>query len=198
VVGRATATAISRLLAGAIVITSLALAAAGCGGKASSGSKAAFAWLSARPAPAGWLTARSPSGAAMSYPRGWKTVVGDRGTVTVALLRGHSRYLGYLNLTPRQGAETLVNWSRFRVEHNRDEGDRDVTMLAAASRRPFGKARASCVKDSYATSAGAHYIEIACLASGPRGSVVIVGASPPGAWGRISPELERAISTLSV
>lgn len=133
----------------------------------------------------------------MSYPPGWKTISGDRGTATVVLPRGQSGYLGYLNLTPRQGAETLANWSRFRVQHNREEGDRHVTLLAAASGQPFGEGRASCVKDSYATSTGARYIEIACLAAGRRGSVVIVGASPPGSWRRVSPELQRAISSLS-
>jgi hypothetical protein len=134
----------------------------------------------------------------MSYPPNWKPIAGDRGTATVVLLRGRHGYQGYLNLTPRQGGETLANWRRVRVDHNRDEGDRHVSMLAAASPRPFGEGRASCVKDSYATSSGADYIEIACLAAGRRGSVVIVGASPPAAWGRVSPELERAISTLSI
>lgn len=196
--GRATATATARLLAGALVITSLGLAGAGCGGAASSHPKSAFAWLSAHTAPDGWLTARIPSGAAMSYPPDWKPIAGDRGTATVVLLRGHNGFLGYLNLTPRQGGETLANWPRFRTEHNRKEGDRHIATLAAASRRPFGEGHASCVKDSYATSSGAHYIEIACLAAGRRGSVVIVGASPPHAWGRVSPQLERAISSLSV
>ena len=193
-----TATATSRLLAGLLAITTLAVTAAGCGGKAAPGPKPAFAWLSAHSAPAGWLTARIPSGAAMSYPPGWKRVTGDRGTATVVLAGGADGTLGYLNLTPRQGEETIANWTRFRVAHNREEGDRNVAMLAAANGRPFGEGRASCVKDSYATSTGAHYIEIACLATGRRGSVVIVGASPPAAWRRVSPELERAISTLSV
>lgn len=192
-----TATATSKLLAGALVTTSLALAAAGCGGKARSGPKPAFAWLSARSAPAGWLTARIPSGAAMSYPRDWKPISGDPGTATV-VLRGPGGFQGYLNLTPRQGEETLANWSRFRTEHNREEGDRHVATLAAAGARPFGNGRASCVKDLYVTSAGARYIEIACLVSGQRGMVVVVGASPPGAWSRVSPELERAISSVSV
>jgi hypothetical protein len=133
----------------------------------------------------------------MSYPPDWNTIAGDRGTATVAL-RGESGYLGYLNLTPRQGEETLANWPRFRVDHNREEGDRDVATLATASGRPFGEGRESCVEDSYVTTTGPRYIEIACLAVGRRAGVVVVGASPPQAWKRVSPELERAISSLSV
>jgi hypothetical protein len=193
-----TATATSRLLGGVLVIASLALTAAGCGGKSARGPAPAFTWLSAHSAPAGWLTARIPGGAAVSYPPGWKPISGDRGTATVVLLSGRSGFRGYLNLTPRQGGETLANWSRFRPQHNREEGDRHVATLATASARPFGKGRVSCVKDSYATSTGARYIEIACLVAGRKGSVVIVAASPPGDWERVSPELERAISSLSV
>ena len=191
-------TAICRPLIRALAIASFALLVAACGGNATAGPKPAFAWLSARSAPAGWPTARIPSGAAMSYPPGWKRITGDRGTASVALVGGKSALVGYLNLTPRQGGETIANWTHFRVAHNREEGDRDVATLARASGRPFGDGRASCVEDSYATTTGAHYIEIACLAAGRRGSVVIVGASPAQAWKRISPQLERAISALSV
>ena len=68
----------------------------------------------------------------MAYPPGWRARAGDRGTASAALLDGDGHYLGYLNLTPRQGAETAANWPSFRLRHNAGEGDRDVTFDAAA------------------------------------------------------------------
>jgi hypothetical protein len=109
-------------------------------------------------------------------------------------LRGSDgRFLGYLNLTPRQGAETLANWSSFRINHNGDEGDRAIRRLAAGTGLHFLGGHGSCVKDSYTTSAGSHYIEIACLVSSARSESVIVAAAPPAAWGAESGAIERAI-----
>jgi hypothetical protein len=47
----------------------------------------------------------------------------------VALLGAGGRFDAYLNATPKQGSETLANWSRFRQDHNRDEGDRSCVPL---------------------------------------------------------------------
>ena len=58
----------------------------------------------------------------------------------------------YLNATPKQGTETLANWSRFRPEHNRDEGDRSVRLIASANDLSFRSGRGSCVIDDYTTS----------------------------------------------
>ena len=60
----------------------------------------------------------------------------------------------------------LANWSRFRPEHNRGEGDRDVRLIASSSDLTFRAGRGSCVIDDYTTSK-ATYREIACLVSGP-------------------------------
>jgi hypothetical protein len=114
------------------------------------------------------------------------------------LLGPHQRILGYLNVTPRQGQETQANWARFRIEHNAEEGDRDVRRLASAGELRFRTGRGACVQDSYATSAGARYIEIACLVTGRRSESVIVAAAPPSAWASVAPAMERAISTLTV
>ncbi|MGH2868316.1 MAG: hypothetical protein ACRDNK_12215 [Solirubrobacteraceae bacterium] len=111
----------------------------------------------------------------------------------------HSRtqnYVGYLNLTPRQGRETLTNWSSFRVAHNADEGDRQVRILAVGRGLRFRNGHGSCVRDSYLTSSGARYIEIACLVAGSRTAAVIVGAAPPQAWAQVSPSLRWAISAV--
>lgn len=102
--------------------------------------------------------------------------------------------MGYLNLTPRQGRESLSNWLSFRVDHNRDEGDRAVRRLAGATNLGFGDARGSCVRDSYTTKTGAHYVEIACLVVGSRTGVVVVGAAPPSSWGQESGAIKRSIA----
>jgi hypothetical protein len=126
-------------------------------------------------------------------PPGWRSTDGDPGTRT-AISRGPSgRIAGYLNATPRQGAETAANWSAFRVAHNRDEGDRDVRLQAAATGLRFRGASGSCVLDSYRTESGARYREMACIVSG-RSTTVIVAAAPPQRWPAEAPTIERAIA----
>jgi hypothetical protein len=129
----------------------------------------------------------------MSYPTGWRRIGGDPGTATVALIVRH-RFLGYLNVTPRQGSETLTGWQRFRVKHNAEEGDRAVVTLASGSGLRFRSGSGSCVRDAYRTTSGTRYVEIACLVAGRLATSVIVGAAPPDQWPRISPLIERAIS----
>jgi hypothetical protein len=132
----------------------------------------------------------------MSYPPGWTRIHGDPGTASAALFDARHDYVGYLNLTPRQGAETLDNWGHFRVDHNGDEGDRHVTTRAVALRRPLRGATGSCVEDTYTTATGAHYVELACLIQGRRTTAVIVGAAPPDDWARVKPLLERAVTSV--
>ena len=69
----------------------------------------------------------------------------------MALLAGGQRIDGYLNATPRQGTETLANWSRFRPEHNQDEGDRGVRFLAATTTARFRSGRGACSRASAGT-----------------------------------------------
>jgi hypothetical protein len=173
-------------------LAALTLGLAACG----SANPSAFGWLHPKSAPSDWPVAAVRSGARMAYPPNWRRQRSDRGTASAALLGTDGGYLGYLNVTPRQGSETLSNWASFRVEHNAEEGDRAVMRLAAATGLHFLTGHGSCVKDSYTTKVGAHYIEIACLVAGSKSSSVIVGAAPPGVWGRTSGVLERAISAL--
>lgn len=191
---RATGTAISRprrRSRGALAIVALSLlGAVACGGS----KQGPFAWLKPRPAPQNWTVARIPTGAEFAYPPGWRTMHGDAGTVTVALLGSGGRYLGYLNVTPQQGAEKLTGWAAFRTAHNADEGSRDVTQLASATGLRFLTGSGSCVKDAYTTTTEARYIELACIVKGPTRTSVIVGAATPASWARIGPLLERAIS----
>lgn len=168
------------------------LLATACGG---AGAKPGpFTWLSPRPAPSGWSVATVPSGAKLAYPPGWRQIRGDAGTATAVLMAGPGNYLGYLNVTPRQGDETVAGWASFRVEHNGEEGDRHVKRLASATGLHFLDGSGSCVKDAYTTSAGRSYVEIACIVSASSRASVIVAAAQPSSWARVSPQLERAIS----
>ena len=199
--GRTTATGASetrrsRAIVGLVAVTVAAVAlivGLGCGGESSHGSPRPFAWLQPASPPAGWRVARS-SGGELAYPPGWRPITTDPGTASVALLGSRGRIDGYLNATPKQGAETLANWSRFRPEHNLDEGDRSVHVIASADQLSFPSGPGSCVIDDYTTSK-ATYREIACLVSGPRSSAVVVAAAPIALWDQRAATLERAISS---
>ena len=114
----------------------------------------------------------------------------------MALLGTGGQIDGFLNATPKQGAETLANWRRFRPQHDSGEGDRNVRVFAATDDARFRSGRGSCVGDDY-TTAKAEYREIACLVSGPRASAVVVGAAPRPLAPAVTPTLERAISTFT-
>jgi hypothetical protein len=83
------------------------------------------------------------------------------------------------------------------VHHNADEGDRNVRTLAVGTGLRFRSGRGSCVRDSYVTSSGAQYVELACLVVGVKATTVIVGSAPPRSWARVSPQIERAISSFT-
>ncbi|HZV75439.1 MAG TPA: hypothetical protein VFF79_17145 [Conexibacter sp.] len=185
----------------------LALSATGCGSSASrpaptatelsSAAGGSFAALSPAAPPAGWRSARLPSGAVLAYPAGWRRIRGDRGTASAALLDAHGRYLAYLNLTPRQGREQLATFAAFRVAHNRAEGDADVVAQASAHGLGFRDGgRGTCVRDAYTTATSLRFVEVACLVSGPRTSSVIVAAAPPGQWAKQWPVLRRALAAV--
>ena len=153
-----------------------------------------FAWLHPDSPPTGWKVARTRSGATLPYPPGWKPNKTDPGTASVALLGRGGRIDAYLNATPKQGAETLANWSRFRPEHNRGEGSRSVHVVASGKNLKFRSGRGSCVIDDYMTSK-ATYREIACLVSDPKSTAVVVAAAPKALWGHQAATLERAVSS---
>lgn len=200
----ATATSRRRLLASAGLALVVALAIASCGGAGSAGKAgmaapqpSAFAWLSPAAPPSGWVVGKLPSGsAALAYPPGWRAIKTDPGTFSAALLGPHGKIRGYLNATPRQGAETLADWAHFRTDHNRDEGDFQLVSEASATGLRFRTGGGSCVIDRYAT-VRAHYREIACLVHGSRADTVVVGATLPGDWARLAPQVERAISSFA-
>jgi hypothetical protein len=146
------------------------------------------------PPPTGWSLARIAGGATLAYPPRWRPIKTDPGTASVAHLGGDGRIDGFLNATPKQGSETLANWSRFRPDHNRHEGDRSVRLVASSGDSTFRTGRGSCVIDTYTTSQ-ARYREIACLVSGPGSSAVVVGAAPSALWDHQAATLQRAVSS---
>jgi hypothetical protein len=197
----------------AVCLAGLALAAGGCGAsggarrdmtsstqrsvRSNAGSRpGTSAALRAGPPPASWGVARVSAGGALYYPPGWRLARGDVGTATAVLVDAGQRILGYLNLTPRRGGETLANWPTFRISHNIAEGERDVRREGTVYRVRFRTGIGTCVRDSYATVSSARFIELACLIRGLRAPTVIVGAAPPASWTRVSPLLYRAISAL--
>src|SRR3982074_2539376 len=115
----------------------LLVALAACAGSGRGPASGPFGWLRPAPPPTGWNVARTEGGAMLAYPPGWKPLKTDPGTASVALLGSGGRIDGYLNATPRQGNETLADWSRFRPQHNQDEGDRGVRLLAAPTTAHF-------------------------------------------------------------
>ena len=198
----ATATS-SRLLLAAVALAA-ALAFAGCGGATRlhahhrpADSPGPFAWLQPAAAPADWKIARLPSrNAHLAYPPGWRAIRTDPGTFSAALLGPHDRIRGYLNATPRSGAETLANWATFRPAHNREEGDHTVVRDASATGLRFRSGTGSCVIDHYATTS-ARYKEIACIVRATRATTVVVAAARPADWTRLVPQLQRAVSSFS-
>ncbi|HEV2922533.1 MAG TPA: hypothetical protein VGW98_00730 [Solirubrobacteraceae bacterium] len=158
----------------------------------------AFSWLRPRAAPAGWAGTSIASGAAVLFhPPGWRAIPGDKGTVSFSLRDGRGLYRGYLNVTPRQGAERLAGWAGFRINRNRAEGDRQVREQAAAEGLHFAAASGSCVIDAYLSRVASNpYTELACIASGRKYTNVFIGAALSRDWQELGPMIERAASAL--
>src|SRR3954447_328802 len=187
----------TRIAAAVVSLALLAvavMATAGGGGESRGRPSAPFAWLHPSAPPAGWEIARAAGGATFAYPPRWSPIKTDPGTASVALLGSGGRINGFLNATPKQGAETLANWRRFRPQHNRGEGDRHERIVASTTNARFRAGHGSCVIDTYVTSKAA-YREIACLVVGKRSTAVMVAAAPEALWGRQAATLERAVST---
>jgi hypothetical protein len=184
------------------LLTTVAVALAAGGGSESkprvAGRPTAFAWLHPTVVPAGWTTLRLPGSAArVSAPASWEVARSDAGTKTLVSRGPSGRIVGYLNATPRQGDENAANWASFRVAHNRHEGDLDVRRMASARGLHFRSATGSCVIDSYLTSSGNRYREIACLVGGRSATTVIVAAAPPARWHGERSLLQRAVSAFT-
>lgn len=178
----------------ALAAALLLLALTGCGKSGHGRASGAFAWLKPASPPSEWHIARLRGRATLAYPPGWTTIKTDPGTASAAQLENGERIVGYLNATPKQGPETLANWSRFRPQHNREEGDRRERIVAATTNARFRSGRGACVIDTYTTSKDS-YREIACLVSGARSTAVVVAAAPTSLWDKQAATLQRAVSS---
>jgi uncharacterized protein YbdZ (MbtH family) len=185
------------VIAAAVVGVAVIVASSGDSSPAST-NPGAFSWVRPTALPASWDAVRLPdSPASLPIPAGWHVAHGDPGTQTAELTGPGGTIDGYLNATPQQGEERLGNWDEFRVDHNRDEEDHDVKLLASATDLHFAGATGSCVIDAYVTSSDHRYREIACIVAGASTTTVIVAAAPPQRWQAEKVELQRAITSFT-
>ena len=170
--------------------------ATACGAAGSSRPDQHVSLLAARPAPAGWHKVTLPGGGAvLAYPGSMHLVTADAGAVSAARTSSSGRYLLYLNVTPRQGGESLRDWVEFRLDHQREEETPAVRELAAQAAVRFLGGTGTCVTDAYVTKVDAHHFtEIACFVRGRTSATVIVAAAPTADWASAAPVLLRALA----
>ena len=180
-------------VAGVATLIALGVGCGGVAGSAPTTAAAPFAWVEPAPAPSTWHTVRTAAGAVLTYPPSWHQIPGDAGTASAARTGAGGVIVGYLNATAAIPAEAPASWARFRVQHNTEEGDRDVHLIARARGLHFRTGRGACVIDSYRTTRSA-YVEIACLVRGAGRPTVIIAAAQRAGWAAEQPTLHRAIA----
>jgi hypothetical protein len=157
-----------------------------------------FAWLKPTSAPANWNRATTPDGAAvLAFPPIFRPVRSDPGAVSVAVGDG-PRYLAYLNVTPKQGAETLAGFPAFRVNLLGSDHDAGVRQDGSAEDLRLHRSRVSVVMDDYFTRVGAaHYREIAVFVAAKHASWVVVAAALNKDFARFRPSLQGIITSFA-
>jgi hypothetical protein len=191
---------------GTVIALGLALAAvaaaAGIWSSVSASSKPAATPLVPPPAsaPSGWQHLTLPNGTAvLYYPPSMHPVSGDSDAASAARLGPDGKFLLYLNATPRQGGETLRNWSSYRVRVLTGDDASRASLDGAAVDQRFRGGTGSCVIDHYVTRVDAHrYTELACLVQGRSGASVIVAAAPTALWPSSRALLAQAVSAYTV
>ena len=158
---------------------------------------AGFTWFRPGSPPAAWLRAGLPGQhAALFYPNSLRPMPGDHGTVTVGRNSRSGTVLVYLNVTPRQGDETLRDWPGFRVAHLRDDGTTGVHLDSVSPSLRFHGGQGRCVIDTYTTKIHSnHYQEIVCFVQGAHAASVLVAATTTGTWRAYQPLLDQVVST---
>jgi hypothetical protein len=166
-----------------------------CVGVSAAAGGGPFSWFKPAGPPADWEALVLPPGSAvLFFPPSMRPIHADAGSVSAAQgTSGH--YVAYLNATPQQGPEQLSTWATFRLERLREENGEPVHEVARASDLAFRGGKGSCVIDDYFTRHKLRqFREIACLVRGRSAGSVVVAATPRADWGRIGPQLERAVS----
>ncbi len=155
-----------------------------------------FGWLVSTTPPTTWARLTVPSGLGTLFsPPGFRIVHGDPGTLSVALLNSAGTYLGYVNVTPHQGDETLQDWAAFRLSHLREDDTVSVHEDAMVRSVRTAAGVRSCVADDYVTTIGHHHFhEVACDVMSGSVSSVVVAATPSGDPAHVWPELESAVA----
>jgi hypothetical protein len=194
--------------AAAAALAALSLALFGCASgppsaKSGAGGQPAatgFGWFHPGPAPGAWLRASlSGQRATLSYPGSLRPMHGDHGTVTVGSTANTGQVLVYLNVTPKQGDETLGNWTDFRLEHLRDDGQTAVHLDIVSGSLHFRGGDGRCVIDHYMSRIDHnHYGEIACIVQGAHATSVLVAATSTAAWQANRALLEKVVSAYQV
>jgi hypothetical protein len=167
---------------------------------ASSATLGPFGWLASTAPPATWVRLTLPSGlGTLSSPPGFRTVDGDPGTVSVALRNSAGTYLGYLNVTPHQGHETLQDWAAFRLSHLLGDDaasvHEDARVQSVGTAAATATATRSCVIDDYVTITGHHHFhEVACYVTSGSVSSVVVAATPTDDPAHVWTQLERSVA----
>ena len=158
---------------------------------------AGFTWFRPGSPPAAWLRAGLPGQhAALFYPNSLRPMPGDHGTVTVGRNSRSGTVLVYLNVTPRQGDETLRDWPGFRLAHLRDDGTTGVHLDSVSPSLRFHGGQGRCVIDTYTTKIHSnHYQEIACFVQGAHAASVLVAATTTGTWRAYQPLLDQVVSS---
>jgi hypothetical protein len=164
--------------------------------RASSSRLGSFAWLASTAPPATWARLAVPSGlGTLHSPPGFHTVDGDPGTLSVALRSAAGTYLGYLNVTPHQGDETLRDWAAFRLSHLREDDAASVHEDAMVTALRTATGARSCVTDDYVTTVGRHrFHEVACYVMSGSVRGVVVATTPWDDPAHVWTELERAVA----
>jgi len=167
------------------------------GGGTGQAAHAGFGWFHPRPAPGAWLQASlTGQSATLSYPGSLHPMHGDDGTVTVGSTAKSGAVLVYLNVTPKQGAESLGNWTDSRLEHLREDGQYQVHLDGVSPALHFRGGPGRCVIDNYTSKIhNNRYDEIACIVRGAHATSVLVAASSTAAWQASHALLEKVVSS---
>jgi len=192
--------------AAAALTAALSVALSGCassrpgaapGGGMARPALSGFAWFHPGGAPGAWRRASlGGRGATLSYPGALRPMHGDRGTVTVGRSARSGAVLVYLNVTPKQGDETLGNWTDFRLEHLREDGQSAVHLDGVSPALHFRGGPGRCVIDNYTTKIHNNsYDEIACIVHGAHATSVLVAATSAAAWQAQRGLLEKVVSS---
>ena len=187
-----------RCLIVAFAVAVLTLAACLTGADAAGTRAASFRWFAAAPAPATWAHRALPPGAGiLSYPATFVSGT-DRDGISRERLDRHATVLVYLDVSLKQGTETLRDWPSYRLGVVRGESN-EVHEDGHALGLSFRGGRGSCVLDDYRTRVkNHHYREIACFVQGRRYASVLIAAALESEWVRAVKTLERAVDAYRV